>query len=94
MRPDQSIHNVRNLAIALVQAYVIRSRLLETTMVELTILIAMFFLPTIVAGARGHNALAIFLLNFFFGWTVIGWFAALIWAVTDKPRVQYVYATR
>ena len=35
-----------------------------------------------------------FLLNFFFGWTVIGWFWALIWAVTDKPRIQYVYAAR
>lgn len=61
-------------------------------MLTLTILTAMFFLPTIIAVARGHNALAIFLLNFFFGWTVIGWFWALIWAVTDKPRVQYVYA--
>ena len=63
-------------------------------MFELTILTAMFFLPTIIAVARGHNALAIFLLNFFFGWTVIGWFWALIWAVTDKPRIQYVYAAR
>lgn len=60
-------------------------------MFELTILTAMFFLPTIIAIARGHNALAIFLLNFFLGWTVIGWFWALIWSVTDKPRVQYVY---
>ena len=61
-------------------------------MIELLILTAMFFLPTIIAFSRGHNALAIFLLNFFFGWTVIGWFWALIWAVTDRPRVQYVYA--
>ena len=63
-------------------------------MVELTILLAMFFLPTIIAATRGHNAVAIFLLNFFFGWTVIGWFWALIWAVTDRPRIQYVSATR
>jgi len=60
-------------------------------MVTLTILTAMFFLPTIIAMARGHNALAIFLLNFFLGWTVLGWFWALIWSVTDKPRVEYVY---
>ncbi|HRO04783.1 MAG TPA: superinfection immunity protein [Terricaulis sp.] len=59
-------------------------------MVTLTILTALFFLPAIIAIARGHNALAIFLLNFFFGWTMIGWFWALIWAVTDKPRVEYV----
>jgi hypothetical protein len=61
-------------------------------MVTLTILTAVFFLPAIIAIARGQSALAIFLLNFFFGWTVIGWFWALIWAVTDRPRVQYVYA--
>lgn len=63
-------------------------------MITLTLLMASFFLPTIIAAARCHNAVAIFLLNFFFGWTVIGWFWALIWAVTDKPRVEYVYATR
>ena len=63
-------------------------------MVSLTILTALFFLPAIIALVRGHNTLAIFLLNFFLGWTVIGWFRALIWAVTDKPRIQYVYAPR
>lgn len=62
-------------------------------MFTLIILTAMFFLPAIIAMSRGHNALAIFLLNFFFGWTVIGWFWALIWAVTDKPRVEYVCAS-
>jgi hypothetical protein len=59
-------------------------------MLTLSILIALFFLPTIIAASRGHNALAIFLLNFFFGWTVIGWCAALIWSVVDKPRIEYV----
>ena len=63
-------------------------------MFTLTILTALFFLPAIIAAARGHNALAILLLNFFLGWTVIGWFWALIWSVTDKPRVQYIYAPR
>lgn len=63
-------------------------------MVALSILTALFFLPTIIAGARSHNVVAIFLLNFFFGWTVIGWFWALIWAATDKPRVEYIYAAR
>jgi hypothetical protein len=68
--------------------------LLELRMLTLLTLLALFFLPTIIAASRGHNAFAIFLLNFFFGWTVIGWFWALIWAVTDKPRVQYLYAPR
>ena len=61
-------------------------------MLTLTIVTAMFFLPTIIAVSRNHNGLAIFLLNFFLGWTVIGWFWALIWSVTDKVRIQYVYA--
>lgn len=61
-------------------------------MLTLTLMLALFFLPAIIAAARGHNALAIFLLNLFFGWTVIGWFWALIWSVTDKPRVEYVLA--
>lgn len=44
--------------------------------------LAVFFLPTIIAVARHHrNTLAIFLVNFFLGWTGIGWIAALIWSV-------------
>jgi len=45
--------------------------------------LAFYFLPTIVALIRGHrNALAISLLNFFLGWTFIGWVVSLVWAVT------------
>ncbi len=45
--------------------------------------LALYFLPTIIALLRGHrNALAIFLLNFFLGWTFIGWVVALVWSVT------------
>ena len=44
-----------------------------------------YFLPTIVAVCRGHkNALAIFLINLFLGWSLIGWLGALIWAVIAK----------
>lgn len=43
---------------------------------------AFYFLPTIIAIARRRdNTLAIFLLNFFLGWTFIGWVAALVWSV-------------
>lgn len=45
-----------------------------------------YFLPTLI-GLRHHNALAIFLLNLFLGFTGIGWTAALIWAVV-KPQQQ------
>jgi hypothetical protein len=51
-------------------------------MVGFLLSLAVFFLPTIIAVARHHrNALAIFLVNFFLGWTGIGWIAALIWSV-------------
>ncbi|MCL2615324.1 MAG: superinfection immunity protein [Dehalococcoidia bacterium] len=44
--------------------------------------VAIYFLPTIIAVLRHHrNALAVFLVNLFFGWTFIGWVIALIWSV-------------
>ncbi len=49
----------------------------------------MYFLPSIIALARGkRDLLAIVLLNFFLGWSIIGWVISLIWAVThDAPVV-------
>jgi hypothetical protein len=49
----------------------------------------MYFLPSIIALARHKRDLtAIVLLNFFLGWSVIGWIVALVWAVkTDVPMV-------
>jgi hypothetical protein len=49
----------------------------------------MYFLPSIIALARNKRDLtAIVLLNFFLGWTMIGWIVALVWAVkTDVPMV-------
>ena len=45
------------------------------------------FLPTFVAGSRHvANFWWIFLINLFFGWTLIGWVVALVWAATDTPR--------
>jgi hypothetical protein len=49
----------------------------------------MYFLPSIVALARSKRDIAgIILLNFFLGWTMIGWVVALVWAVkADAPAV-------
>jgi len=48
----------------------------------------MYFLPSIIALARSkRDLLAIFLLNFFLGWSVIGWVVALVWAVKADPAV-------
>lgn len=43
-----------------------------------------YFVPTIMAADRSHSqANAIFLLNFFLGWTLVGWVAALVWASSN-----------
>lgn len=43
--------------------------------------ILIYIIPTIVAYNKKHtNRLGIFLLNIFFGWTILGWIGALIWA--------------
>lgn len=53
----------------------------------LVLLLVGHFLPTIIALARGHHdGFAIFLTNLLLGWTVIGWFVALIWSTTSIQR--------
>jgi hypothetical protein len=49
----------------------------------------MYFLPSVIAlGRNKRDITAIVLLNFFLGWTMIGWVVALVWAVkTDVPMV-------
>ena len=56
-------------------------------LVILAILLGLYFLPTIIAVSRHkRSAAAIGALNFFLGWTLIGWIAALIWALAyDAP---------
>jgi Superinfection immunity protein len=45
-----------------------------------------YFIPTYV-GRKKRNFAAIFVLNFFLGWTLVGWVVALVWAVTKDPQV-------
>lgn len=48
----------------------------------------MYFLPSLIALARNkRDILAIFLLNLFLGWSVIGWIVALVWAAKNDPVV-------
>jgi hypothetical protein len=58
-------------------------------MMFLCILALLYFLPTILASNRGHNVAGVLLLNLFFGWTVIGWFALLLFAVLSTPRYYH-----
>jgi len=47
--------------------------------------IAFYCLPALIAGRRNtEKKNYITLLNLLMGWTIIGWIAAFIWAVTDK----------
>jgi hypothetical protein len=46
--------------------------------------VVLYFLPTFVAGSRGHqNTVPIFVLNLFLGFTGAGWIIALVWALTQ-----------
>lgn len=58
----------------------------------LFLLLFVYFLPAVVANSRGHaNATAIFVLNLFLGWTLIGWVLSLVWALVNRTeRVVYV----
>lgn len=48
------------------------------------VLVGLYLLPALIARhRRHHNALAIGVLNILFGWTLLGWAAALIWALTN-----------
>jgi hypothetical protein len=46
-----------------------------------------YFIPTI-AGLSKRNSGSIFALNFFLGWTFIGWVVALVWAVSKDAPAQ------
>ena len=57
-----------------------------------------YFLPAIVADAREReDAFALTIFNVLFGWTVIGWIAAFVWArhrVSDKRLAKLASNTR
>jgi len=59
-------------------------------MITLSLFAILYFLPTILAGRRGHDILAPLLLNTLFGWTVIGWVALLLWALMSDPPYYFV----
>ena len=61
---------------------------MHETILGLLILIGigLYFLPSIIAEVRRITPLvAIFSVNLIFGWTVIGWIAAVAWALTEQP---------
>jgi hypothetical protein len=56
---------------------------------EVWLLIALYFVPSVIAVARGHrNMNAIGVTNLVLGWTVLGWVAALIWSFTNPADAE------
>lgn len=55
----------------------------------IVVVLALYFLPCLIATLRGHHqTLAIFMVCLFLGWTGIGWIVALIWSCTAVNRPQ------
>jgi hypothetical protein len=57
--------------------------------VLILLIILFYFLPTMIAGRSGHpRTSGIFVINLVFGWSVLGWVIALVWALS--PPLQAV----
>ncbi len=55
----------------------------------LLFVLAFYFIPTSIAMQRETKNLgAIVMINLFFGWTILGWIAALLWAIAEGKEEQ------
>jgi hypothetical protein len=60
-----------------------------TGVIAVIVLFSCYFMPAIIALLRDKcGAGGIALVNFFLGWTVIGWLLALVWASSGKTRSE------
>ena len=54
------------------------------------LLVIFYFLPSVISGTRNtQHGFAIVLINLLLGWTMIGWVAALLWAIMGAPTSEY-----
>jgi hypothetical protein len=76
------------LIIVGVLGFGITSSMVFLSMVWISLLVfglIIYFLPTIVAYDKEHeNKQIILLVNFLFGWTLVGWIGCIIWACINK----------
>ncbi len=54
--------------------------------VTIGIILAIYFLPTLLASGRKKSIGSIFVVNLFLGWTFIGWVVALAMAAGAKDK--------
>lgn len=49
----------------------------------------LYLLPACIAQGRKHQSVGgICVLNFFLGWTFLGWVIALVWALSGNPKAE------
>jgi len=57
------------------------------SLVSFLFAIFIYFLPFTIAVSREcKHQLPIFVLNFFLGWTFLGWVGAMVWAVMSEKH--------
>jgi hypothetical protein len=55
------------------------------------LLVVTYLLPTFIAKFRNHlNGWAVLWVNVFFGWTIVGWVVALLWAVAPIEAYRII----
>lgn len=83
-------NNKNNRIFAIIVALFLAVLALKMANIAIKILLAIiglifYFLPAMIAFNNNHpRAKLIFVLNIFFGWTLIGWIVLLIWAFSVK----------
>ena len=51
------------------------------------VIFVFYFWPALTGFKRRHkNAVPILILNFFLGWTILGWIGAFIWSHTSNIK--------
>jgi hypothetical protein len=54
------------------------------SLLAICVFVVSYFVPAIVANRlKATHEISIFWVNFFLGWTVLGWYAALIWTMAE-----------
>ena len=71
--------------------YLLGERFGRGTILTLSIVFGLYFLPSIVASRRAMaNKNSVFVINLFLGWTFIGWIIALSMAVGQSKSIKPV----
>ena len=53
----------------------------------IVLILGIYMLPWFIALGRNHpHPTSVFLLNLLTGWTLLGWYVALVWAVVGSDR--------